>query len=287
MKLFSVRCNYCKKTFYRSLGRINEARKFRWKPYCSLACESKAKNKQKFLVCTNPECKNTFKRPPKEIKKVKANYCSHSCSAIVNNKDKKKKIKICANPRCTNKFTGRKKYCSFKCIPIPKSKYTKETVLNKIRLFTKENYRIPTKRDMYGLYKKAREYFGTWNNAIKIAGFDPNPVMFANKHISKDGHICDSLSEKIIDDWLYARNIRHKRNVPYPGRLGFTADFVVGDKWIEFFGLNGELKRYDELKRKKLKLVSRYGISLIKIYPTDIFPHNHLSKVLLPLFIGG
>jgi hypothetical protein len=112
------------------------------------------------------------------------------------------------------------------------------------------------------IYKPVRKHFGTWNNVIRAAGFEPNPVMFANKHIANDGHKCDSLAEKIIDDWLYARKIEHKINVSYPGNCGFTVDFKVGDYWVEFFGLSGEHKRYDELKEKKLKLIIKFNLRL-------------------------
>ena len=127
-------------------------------------------------------------------------------------------------------------------------------------------------------YHAFRSRFGTWNNAISVAGFDPNPVMFANKHIANDGHNCDSLSEKIVDDWLFARKIEHKRNVHYPGKDGLTVDFLINNHWIEFFGLRGEHKRYDELMEKKLKIAEKYRLKLVEIYPEDLFPKNRLSE---------
>ena len=60
---------------------------------------------------------------------------------------------------------------------------------------------------MYGVYGEAREIFGSWNNAVEAAGFKPNPVLFAEKHTADDGHHCDSLAEKIIDDWLNSQKI--------------------------------------------------------------------------------
>ena len=53
---------------------------------------------------------------------------------------------------------------------------------------------------MYGIYKTARYLFGSWNNAVKASGLKPNPVMFSEKQIANDDHVCDSLAEKIIDD---------------------------------------------------------------------------------------
>ncbi len=157
-------------------------------------------------------------------------------------------------------------------------------IVRLIERFYEKSGRIPLKRE-FPHYHAARGRFGTWNNAIKTAGFDPNPVMFANKYVANDGHKCDSLAEKIVDDWLYARNIKHKTNVPYPGNDGLSADFKVGDFWIEFFGLHGQHKKYDELKEKKSKLVKKYNLNLIALYPKHLFPKNKLNKVL-KLFIG-
>lgn len=134
---------------------------------------------------------------------------------------------------------------------------------------------------MYGLYKEARRAFGTWNKAIEAAGYKPNPVMFARKYFAKDGHKCDSFAEKIIDDWFYERKIVHKRSVPYPNNKELTADFVVGDRWIEFFGLAGVIKKYDELHGKKHAIAKKHKIKLVSIYPKDLFPKNNLTEILL------
>jgi len=100
-------------------------------------------------------------------------------------------------------------------VPRHKSKYTEEIVLKEISKFFDKHGRIPVKREMYGCYKVARKYFGTWNIAIKTAGFQPNPVMFAKKYFAKDGDKCDSLAEKIIDDWLFMRKVKHKTKIHF------------------------------------------------------------------------
>ena len=154
-----------------------------------------------------------------------------------------------------------------------------------MKSFVKKNGRIPFKQE-YLHSHAARLRFGSWNKAIVAAGFPPNPVMFAKKYIAKDGDKCDSLAEKIIDDYLSKRNIKHVRNFPYPGNKGFTVDFKVGKNWIEFFGLSGGLKRYDELKERKLRLAKRHKLKIIEIYPGDIFPLS--KKKILPLeFLFG
>lgn len=209
-------------------------------------------------------------------------FCSTSCSAIFNN-TLRIKIKNCEI--CRKQFHGDSKYCSRKCYAKflrtrPRIvKISEKQIIGEIQGFYQENDRIPVKRE-YAHYNAARDRFGNWNNAITIAGFEPNPVLFAKKFIAKDGHKCDSFAEKIIDDWLCSRNIQHERNVPYPEASSMRADFTIKDCWIEFFGLSGVIKRYDELVAKKFELARKYKIHLVGIYPKDLFPTNRLAKVL-------
>ncbi len=158
-------------------------------------------------------------------------------------------------------------------------KYSRVQLLQFLKDFYIENGRIPTKRDFINHYGSFFRTFGTWNKAIQEAGFPPNPVLFAKKYIANDGHKCDSLAEKIIDDWFYARQIPHERNIKYPNTR-FTADFKVRNFIIEFFGLHGELQSYDKLMKRKLAKIRSLGWQLISIYPKDIFPQSQLNVVL-------
>lgn len=157
----------------------------------------------------------------------------------------------------------------------------KQRIIERIKSFHKQNDRIPVKKEIYGIYKPARRFFGSWNNAIKFAGFDANPVLFAKRFVAKDGHKCDSFTEKIIDDWLHDNKIAHERNFKY-GDTKMTADFVIGDKIIlEFFGLAGVQKNYDRLITVKRNFCKDNNLSLIELYPKDIFPNNRLGEILL------
>jgi hypothetical protein len=233
------------------------------------------------MKCGNPLCNQIFKRTRKEIPPSGICFCSRSCSAIVNNsKSPKRQPKIRCCPNCGSQFTEYRKYCSPSCYP-KRPIIAKEKIIKEIKEFFRKNKRIPFKRE-YHAYKMARFYFGTWNKAIKTAGFAPNPIRFAKKHTARDGHICDSLSEKIIDDWFSARKIAHGRNVRYPNSK-FTADFKVKDFWVEFFGLHHELRIYDKLMKEKLKDAKKNNLKLIAIFPKDIFPEFKLGQLLSPL----
>lgn len=172
---------------------------------------------------------------------------------------------------------GQKVYCCLKCKNNAQV-INKEKIIAEIRKFYKRERRIPFKEE-FPHYNASQERFGSWNKAIKAAGFEPNPVKFSKKYIAKDGHICDSLSEKIIDDWLYLENIEHQRNVSYPNSR-YTADFLINRKFVEFFGLTGEIKQYDKNMKLKEKLAKKYKIKLIKILPKDLSSINKLSEIL-------
>ncbi len=161
-------------------------------------------------------------------------------------------------------------------------KYTREQIIQIFKEFKKRNGRIPTKKDFVGPYRAVLRIFGTWNQAIQEAGFLTNPVLFFKKHIANDGHKCDSLAEKIIDDWFSSRKIHHERNVKY-GNTKFTSDFRVNNTYIEYFGLHGQLKSYDLLMSKKKLLVRKLGLKLISLYPQDLFPKSNLDQVFTHL----
>lgn len=157
--------------------------------------------------------------------------------------------------------------------------YSRKQLLQLLHSFANEHHRMPTKRDFYSHNRAFMRVFGSWNEAIRDAGFSPNPVLFAKKFIANDGHRCDSFAEKIIDDWLTEKKIPHERSVPY-FHTRFTADFKIRDTLVEFFGLHNQLKRYDYLMKKKLQMVQKYKLKLIPLYPEDIFPSVKLNKKL-------
>jgi hypothetical protein len=49
--------------------------------------------------------------------------------------------------------------------------------------------------------------------------------------------------------------------------------------WVEFFGLSGGLKEYDETIEQKLVLIKKYKLQFMALYPKDLFPANNLGKI--------
>ncbi|MBI4133231.1 hypothetical protein HY478_01310 [Candidatus Uhrbacteria bacterium] len=107
---------------------------------------------------------------------------------------------------------------------------------------------------------------------------------------AKDGHVCDSVSEALIDNWLTEHGIAHERDARYPGGTNHTADWRVGDTvFLEYFGLAHDSPRYDKAISEKKKICEQHAILLIEIYPQDLYPTMQLSekipsllKVILP-----
>jgi hypothetical protein len=271
-----VKCQRCNKVFLKDGRHYRESLKLGRKFYCSHLCADLARHNRKTLACEAPSCGKTFERTPANISLH--NYCSHSCAARVIN-IQTRKTRICL--KCGKEFYIKRKYCSIECRPTTPIKYTREMLIDKIKAFYRTHKRIPVKREFYSIWQAYRRVFGNWNAAIVEAGFQPNPERFTHKFVARDGHVCDSLSEMIIDNWLSRHKLPHKHGVYYPGQARFSADFVVNGKyWIEFFGLKGQLKIYDRLLVQKEKLAARCGIQLIKLFPADIFPKSTIHEKL-------
>lgn len=293
MNLVKIKCAFCGKEFFKERGRYNEAKKFGWNQYCSKECQKRAKVTRIERVCGNPNCNNDVSRVLNEFKRSKSGliFCSRSCAAIVNNrKHPKRKAKLSTCIRCGKQFkkSKGKKYCSKKC----RKRYTPQQLLNIIRRTARKLKRAPAKRELKEVADMCAKTFGSWNNAVIAAGFQPNRSH--NQRMYKcvnakalDGHICDSVSELIIDNWLTKNKIAHERNISYP-KTNHKADwaiFIGGEKiFIEYFGLAGDSPRYDRAIEKKKGLCQKYNIRLIAVYPKDIYPLKDLNDNLKEKF---
>lgn len=262
----------------RKTRQINESIKLGLNNYCSSSCQREGKNNQKLVKCENPNCQKSLYRKASAVSRH--NFCNHSCAALVLNRLRQPKLKRCSGIKCQNFVPTSKKYCSQTCIP-SRVKYTKEILTQYILHFAHANKRIPTKKEFNAHWYSYKLQFGTWNNAIKSAQLSPNQCRFTHKYLANDGHVCDSLSEKIIDDWLLVRKITHQKSIYYPDQNKFKTDFLVNGKyWIEFLGLKNELKSYDLSYKRKLEIAEKGGIKIIELFPGDLFPINRLSEKL-------
>lgn len=132
--------------------------------------------------------------------------------------------------------------------------------------------------------QRVKGIFGSWLKALIDAGILEDGTRRTSRGIqtiAKDGHVCLSLGEKIIDDYLFNQGIVHEREPKYP--VGnYRADFLVGGIFIEYFGLKSN-PEYDAKTRKKQRLCKDHGIPLISIYPSDLVNIAKLEKKLAKL----
>ncbi|TSC56880.1 MAG: hypothetical protein Greene071421_390 [Parcubacteria group bacterium Greene0714_21] len=285
--LKKVFCKNCKKPIYRSVGRFNENLKFGWNFYCSRKCEYQYKTQRKILACEY--CNEKFARALSAISPH--NYCSSSCAAKQSNfiaPRYRVKPKVCAYEECRKRFRGENKYCSRQCGKSGRKGYTPEQLIKLLKQTASEMQRTPAKRDVRTLAERCITTFGSWNKAIQTAGFIPNRShdnrMYKRVNAKAiDGHVCDSISELLIDNWLDKNNILHERDAYYP-TTHHKADWKIFAKnkelFVEYFGLANDSPRYDRSIREKEMLCKKYNIHLIGIYPKDIYPKNYLESSL-------
>ncbi len=118
---------------------------------------------------------------------------------------------------------------------------------------------------------KIQREFGTWADALRVAGVygpDTRSNSFGIQSRASDGHLCHSLGERLIDDWLTVNDIPHGREPYYPGS-SHRGDFLVGDIVIEFFGLAG-IDEYDAIIAEKRRIAATEGLVVIDLYQRDI-----------------
>lgn len=280
-----IKCEYCKNKFFKSSRRINENKKFGHHFYCSPQCLALNRHKRKTLTCEN--CGKKFEKLWSAVSKH--NFCSQSCAAIINNKKFPKRgpgFTICQI--CSQKFKGENTYCSAVCYKKSCVRHEPKDLIASIKSAVKRLGRTPAKREVPQLASSCTYAFGSWNGALKAAGFESNRShenrMYKRVMTkAKDGHSCDSISEALIDNWLTENEIKHTRDFPYPNS-GHKADWAINNKiFIEYFGLAGDSQRYDRDIKIKQRLCKKFGVKLISIYPKDLYPKQDFPTKLMAL----
>ncbi len=128
---------------------------------------------------------------------------------------------------------------------------------------------------------RVKSVFGSWLNALIQAGVLEDGTRKTSRgihSIAKDGHVCLSLGEKTIDDYLFSHGIHHEKEPRYP-EGNYRGDFKVGSAFIEYFGLTGN-PDYDAKTKEKIRLCKKHIIMLIAIYPKDLVSQPKLENLL-------
>lgn len=310
-----VECDCCHNKFQKPLFRIKEAKKLYIYTFCSKGCRDKFKIKSLTLKCTKCSKDIVVGKSVYDKSASKRFFCNKSCAAKYNNvikgkksEDEKDKIRdglikyykskgIIAGIKkecltCGKHFKvvkGKNKICcSKRCSSIYNfgaSPYTKEDVVNTILKIKEETGLTPQIRDCSRrLEYAAVRFFGTWNKVMKECGLKPNHSKYQKIRLTcKDGHVADSISEKIIDEWLFAKGVKHEKNKKYPNS-NRDCDFYLNDSdtWVEYFGLSGgNIEEYEIGILEKRKIALNNGFKFIEITPKDLYEDEEdYDKVL-------
>lgn len=128
---------------------------------------------------------------------------------------------------------------------------------------------------------RVKQLFGSWLKALVEAGVLEDGARRTSRGthcLANDGHVCLSLGEKTIDDFLHSHGLSHEKEVAYPAG-NFKADFATNGVFIEYFGLTGNVD-YDKKTKHKQRLCKRLGITLISLYPADLASSKKLEDKL-------
>lgn len=121
-----------------------------------------------------------------------------------------------------------------------------------------------------------------------------NDIDFRKKwpaeHQCEDGHYVRSLSEMLIDNWLYNHGYIHAYEKSVYMETNEDAivlsDFYLptADLYIEFWGIEDD-ERYEKRKETKIKLYNENNILLENLYEKDIKRLNDIMPRMLGKYI--
>jgi len=135
------------------------------------------------------------------------------------------------------------------------------------------------------------ERFGRpWTRVLVSTGVVANVRQTARgtMSIARDGHLCRSLGERVIDDFLDSRRVPHDVEPAWPthqtlnprGRL--RADWLLSDgTLVEYVGLAGD-SAYDKKIATKTELATITGIRLLIVMPHQLTDLDRWFKQYLP-----
>jgi hypothetical protein len=145
--------------------------------------------------------------------------------------------------------------------------------------------KILLKMPSYDIYI---EKFGNWFKGLTLAGIldDGHRQMSRGiQCLANDGHLCLSLGEKAIDDWLSDHNITHEKESLYPYDEEFNpnelsrVDWKIGEIYIEYAGLLDDSNYANKIKRKS-QLAKKKEINLLIVEPKNLFELDEILGFL-------
>jgi hypothetical protein len=131
--------------------------------------------------------------------------------------------------------------------------------------------------------RDVKRFYPSWGHFLDKAGLltsIPIKGRGGYRSVATDGHLCLSIPERTICEYLYQARIDHEKEPFYPQIGGFSntamrADWLIGETYVEFAGMMG-VKAYEEKILKKVEMAADLGLDLIVVEPKDI---NRLPRI--------
>jgi hypothetical protein len=164
-----------------------------------------------------------------------------------------------------------------KCVRLQVKNKSKEDLLDDLIRISYELDRTPSQNDLkyFNDIASSSKYtgeFGSWNEAIKLAGLKPNN----DTYYSSKGIVCLSYYELLFTNMLEEYNIKFLKEEPYRKYINtdrlYRFDYIIDIDnkrfFIEIFGITSKEDYYERTKNK-IQLCEENNIDLIEIYPKD------------------
>lgn len=165
--------------------------------------------------------------------------------------------------------------------------WDKKSIINKLQEFVIKNNRIPSSKEIlnrttnisYPALNTIQKHFGSWNNAIKAAGFEPDyNDGYGNRTVAKDAVLYRSKAEAyFVDTYLYNK-YKYVYEKSYDNH-NKRYDFYIPDLNL-YIELDGGLR--PQVIEDKIIINKEEGKNLLVIKSSDIYNKKSLQE-----FIAG
>lgn len=117
-----------------------------------------------------------------------------------------------------------------------------------------------------------------WTLLLEAAGFAEDGLRMGRGTLirSRDGHLCHSMRERAVCDFLHLHGIAHEREPRYPHDPDYNATGLRRADWeladgtlVELWGLPKD-PAYAAKMEAKRNLVARHGLRLVELFDADL-----------------
>lgn len=163
------------------------------------------------------------------------------------------------------------------------NKYTKNSIIKDIQKFYKDSYKIPSTRDFkyndeYPSPNTVIYHFGTWNDAIEAAGFQPNIQNgFGVNTYGLDKHLYRSKAEAYFADNYLFNKYEYLVEPTYPAPHNKYYDWYIKDLDL-YIELDGGCR--PDTTIEKIEINKSLGRKLVILTTDSIYDNNYIIAIL-------